>query len=509
MSTAALSIRPRPRPRLRRVLPVLAALVLSACGTTVPSALSSVPTSGNGSRDVTVGTVGGVVPGGAGNPEAAGVGARIPLSTRPSGISAPPSGAPAPQVAPLPDRSSAWETAPIKIGVLDTAAIDGAVATIGAKSSFSFSGQDVVRALVKYFNAHGGIARRRIQMVEHTLNASDNNYETTLSAACAKFTQDNHVAFVLSQVGLFFSDNYQTCLAKAGVPNIESRAGDDGAFDRYSRVFVPGAPSTNRQFAAMLRGLTRNGYLSPRSNIGLLVEDCPFTKRTYDKTFAPMVKELGLRVVARRNVSCFAGFGEIGTFEAAVSSAVLPFRTADVDRVIFLSNWQALMMLAFDNNAKNQGYTPRYALTGSTEASVLESNFTPDQLARVAAVGWSPDLDISDRVLPSRSTARCRSAAASQGLKPASKADDMLLDQTCDQFFAAEAALQVSRGRSAAPTLVSALEALSGSYISPLTINGMASFGRGKHDGPVLFAPLAYVASCSCFRYTARPTPGA
>jgi hypothetical protein len=492
---------------LRCVLPLLATFALSACGTTVPSALSSATTSGNEAGEVAGSTAGGVAPAGTDIREAGGNGARNRVGRGSSGASPATPGDPTSHAAPLPDRSSAWEIAPIKIGVLDTAAIDGAVSALGAKSSYTISGQEVMRALVAYFNAHGGIARRRIEMVEQTLNASDSNYETTLSAACATFTQDNHVAFVLSQVGLFFSDNYQTCLAKAGAPNIESRAGDDGAFDRYPRMFAPGAPSTNRQFAAVLRGLTRSGYLSPSSSIGLLVEDCAFMKRVYDKTFAPMAKGLGLRIVARRDVSCLGGFGDVGAFEAATSAAVLPFRTAGVDRVIYLSNWQALMMLAFDNNAKSQGYSPRYALTGSAEASSWDSNFTPDQLARVAGVGWSPDLDVSERVLPSRSTTRCRSAAATQGVKPSSKADDLLLDQTCEQFFAVESALHLSRGRSSAPTFVSALEALGDTYVSPFSIRGLARFGHEKHDGPVLFAPYAYVASCSCFRYTAGPTP--
>jgi hypothetical protein len=43
-------------------------------------------------------------------------------------------------------------------------------------------------------------------------------------------------------------------------------------------------------------------------------------------------------------------------------------------------------------------------------------------------------------------------------------------------------------------------------FESANVLGGRLRLGPDAHDGPPVFAPFGYVASCTCFRYTGKPT---
>jgi hypothetical protein len=77
----------------------------------------------------------------------------------------------------------------LTLGVLDVSSSNAAFDSFGGSAfDTSVSGDHAVRALVRYYNGHGGIAGRHIRLVEYVLNATD-DYASDYQAACAKFTQ--------------------------------------------------------------------------------------------------------------------------------------------------------------------------------------------------------------------------------------------------------------------------------------------------------------------------------
>lgn len=485
--------------RARRAAVLPAVLLLAGCGSTAQVRGEAV-TVGDGLAPVTATTTGSgspaVVPG-AGQPLPAGVpgpGQAGQPGTGASGPTLPTATATAPTTA---------VTTPISVGLLDTGDTSSFTSAYGFSSSSSLTGQGVMKALVAWYNKHGGIARRHINVVEYTASATAASYDTEYSAACARFTQDNHVAVVLTQTGYQTSANYETCLSKAGVPNISGGLGgyDEQTLASHPLLFPVNAASVDRSLVAELRGLTGNGFLTPKNVLGVIVEDCPWNTAAYDRTFAPLAKQLGLQVT-RRDVSCVDGNGTIPQTISQVDAAVLPFRSAGVDRVTFVSSYQGSMVVFFEQQASSQGYKPQYAVTSFSTAGAYASYLSADGQQRLQGVGWAPDADVGVPGPPKGATKRCRTMLAEERVVPASTGEAYAVDGICAQFFALEDALTVTRGRSDAASLRAGLEA---GGPSSFLLGGARRRTAAVHDPAPLFATFARDSRCGCFAYTGAP----
>lgn len=401
--------------------------------------------------------------------------------------------------------AGARNTSPISLGILTLGSPNGAAAAIGAGYSTSATSTDVARALVRHFNKNGGISGRKIEAVEYEMPVTSSDFRTQMQAACAKFTEDNKVVAALSVLANAYYDNYEQCLSKAGVPHF---AAPTGSTDETDLKSFPGlvsvtSPTTNRRFTELLQRFVTSGYFSSKSVIGVVVEACPYNVRAYDQTIAPLAKRLGLRL-ERRDISCINGFGDAGNAIPAFANAVLPFRSAGVDRVMFVSNYEGVGLLSFENNAASQGYEPSYALTSTTGGAALAGQFNDAQLQRMRGVGWTPVIDVAARVQASPTTKRCRNILAKEGVTPQSKADD-LVDLVCDQFFLLEATLKETAGSSRAQDLLGGVRSLATSYVSPYALKGATDFST-RRDGPRLFAIWGYSTKCRCMDYLSPPS---
>ncbi|MCU1602522.1 MAG: hypothetical protein JWO22_3231 [Frankiales bacterium] len=503
----------RRRPARRLLLPFGLAVALAGCGSTVQQ--SSTAQSLGGADGVSpssaagqvAGTSTGQLAGGGTGGQAVGGGGTGTSGTssatsgtggasRSGSGSVPSAGVP---------RGLKNVTSPISIGILDLGSPNGAASALGAGYSTTTSGADVTKALVRYYNKHGGIAGRAIKPVEYTIQVTSGNYQTEMQAACADFTQDHKVAATISVLANSYFSNYEACLSKAGVPDF---AGPTGSADEHDLAAYPGfvsvsSPSTNRRFTEMINRFVASGYLTAKSKVGVIVEDCSYNTRAYDQTIAVVAKSHGISLM-RRDISCINGFADAGSAISAFGSAVLPFRSAGVDRVMFVSNYEGVGLFAFENNASSQGYQPSYLLTSTSGGSALAGQFNDAQLHRMRGVGWSPVLDVAPRVQASPSTKRCRTILAGEGIRPQSKADD-LIDIVCDQFFALEATLKATSGHSSRADLLSGLRSLGTSYVSAFTLGGATDYTT-RRDGPREFAIWGYSTKCSCMDYLTPPS---
>ena len=221
--------------RLARALALTALSGATACGTTVSTSAvqQAEPVSGDAGLAAPTpvrSPSGASVPvmGGGAGPIDAG-----PAPTHPTLGASVASGAPVP-------ASVSPTTGPLKVGILY--AVNDAAAPAGINNGNTFTPDRVVHALVASFNKSGGFGGRQIEPVYAALHSYNDDYEQQIAAACATFTQDNHVAVVLTNAG-YYSEQLLSCLSKASVPLI---SGDYAGADRQDAARYPGflAPTT-------------------------------------------------------------------------------------------------------------------------------------------------------------------------------------------------------------------------------------------------------------------------
>lgn len=398
-------------------------------------------------------------------------------------------------------------TTPIQIGFLAAGGSTAVLSAIGAHSGTTETPQDAMAFFVKKLNAAGGLAGRRIEIVQDFIDPASSNYDTQASAACADFTQDHHVAVVFAIEGFYYSKEFSACLARAGVTELLAVSGgvDPSVLREYPTTFSTTAPTIERRFAALISGLTGNGFLTAKNKVGVVVEDCAYNKTAYASTVAPMLKARGISVV-EREVSCVHGFGDAAGFIFSMGQQVLPFKTAGVDRVMFVSGFESIAAQYFEKQANSQRYAPYYAFTSAASVGDGAIGFTADALRRVQGVGWDPDLDVTHLGRGSSASQRCQRLW--KGFAPATaRSNRQNNDTTCEEFFVLETALERSGGDSSPAALEAALQSLGTSYDSPLLLGGATSYGVGHKDAPRLFATFGWKPSCRCIAYTGAPKP--
>lgn len=512
------------RDMARPALLVVAALVvLTGCGTTVPltssgSAASqggldnpqqgAAPGTGQpglgGSATGTAGTGGITGTGGTGATGGTGGSGGTSLGTAGGGASGT-SGGSAPGAL-GPQGSGSRNRKPILVGFIaaDYAKLVGAFGGTGASSD----PHAVNRALVRALNARGGLAGRQIKGVYFTVNGSDADYSSQEQAACASFTQDNHVELVIGN-GVGSQPLYQ-CLLKNKVPFVTgnpTEGVDSVELSKYPNVFdIPGL-ATDHQAAAFMDQSVRTGWLTKKNKIGVLLSGCAWGTRTYNNVVLPRARRLGV-AVEQYSLGCqVEGTAGVSAYSTAVQNAALAFRGDGVDRVMILAgSGDAATYLLFANNADSQHYYPGYIVgtNAVAQAWVKDGAVSQMQAVNTHGAGWVPVVDTTTP--PQTPQMKACTKLAKDGGAPA-EATPGQFGLICDTFNALQLALGSNGGAGGLDALRPALERLGSSFVSAGTIGGATEITAKKHDGAQKTAPFAYMTSCKCFRYLASPEP--
>jgi hypothetical protein len=488
-----------------QLLMASAALLLGACGTTVSQSARATGGGSGGRVSATDGQQGlGPSPAtGAGTGNTVGTdrgasGAATVGSTGQNGTAA------APTVGGSVRSTAPVDTSPLTIGIT-YADNSGVTSSFGFGTSSSVTPKSVAQALVRAINATGGLSGRKLKTVEYSFNESDTNFSTDAEAACAKFTQDNHVAVVLDTA--FGTDaGFRDCLQKAGVLDIT--AGDEGdqASSRRSRLHANTAQLTHdRAYGAILVQLAASGYLTKANQIGVIVENCPEDTGPYTNTLLPLISRLGLKPPKESQIDCTTGYASAGAAAQSINSAVLAFHAAGVDRVMFVSGYESVLVLLFATNAESQHYSPGYMLSSNAQAQSQEANVPAGQRPQLHGVGNFPVLDVDGASRPTAVEARCVGLVQSGGVDPASYQDRVFVYSECGPFLLLEAALRQARGSSRPSELMTVINSLRASFLAPGLVIGKTNYTTTRHDGPEMVQEFGYVTSCSCLRYLHPP----
>lgn len=392
-------------------------------------------------------------------------------------------------------------TGPIKVGVLYT--INDAAAPAGIDNGNTFTPARVVHAFVDSYNKSGGFAGRHIEPVYFGLHSYDSNYEGQIGAACSSFTDDNHVAVVISNLQ-YYSTQLLSCLTKAAVPLV---SGDFTGPDRQDERQYPGfiTPITmvgEDRFATVVSHLATADWLKTSDKVGVVVEDCPIDQRLYRNGLVPALRKAGVPVASTFDTQCFQSIQDFGAETSQMSNAVVRFRQAGVNQVMVVSQAaEANLVFAFSEVADSQRWYPHYSLSSISIPEALALNAADTQLANMKGVGWLPVLDTQNlKQAPFTPRAReCLTRMQKEGVQPQSNTDYGFVYGPCDSFGLFDAILHATDGDATIAAVIRGTGKVGSSYVSSYTVNGSLRLWNGR-IGPAEGRIFAFVDGL--FRYT-------
>jgi len=380
-----------------------------------------------------------------------------------------------------------------------TAAADHAIGAAGAAPSYSFS--DVMNAAINYANKHGGFAGRQMKGIYYDVNVA-NPRQTEDQAACAKFTQDNRVFAMQGQ-----TDILRACAEKAGAVSILSGNEVASTFKKFPHFVDPISIRLDRMGPVTVGGLARAGYFTGK--LGLVTWDDPNYRTAMTDGYLPALAAKGIKPAAPvAYIGVPQQVGAITDMTAQVSSVVTKFRSLGIDHVIIQDGPDGVwagggITLEFMNNAKSQGYYPRYGqnvynLPGSTELPSDQQN----KALAILDADEDPKNDAGWHMNAARQHCFQIQAAAGMPVSSSNDNDEGLAAQACDVVFFLQQVINQLPILST-NALIDQVQKL-GTTFKPAFVYGTRFF-PGRLDGSDRVRQAEYFQSCQCLKFSGPP----
>jgi len=398
----------------------------------------------------------------------------------------------------VPSRAPGVTNTKIYIGIPTSdqaGAADKAIGAAGAAPSYKQS--EIVNAIVKYANSHGGFAGRQLEPIYYDYNLTDDASAQDQSA-CAHFTQDNKVAAIISSG----HDLLAACAEKVGAVPLDANSPSN--FQKYPHLLDPEGISLDRIGAVTVSGLQRAHYFSGK--FGLVTWDDPRYRASVTNGYNPTLAKYGVKIWQTAYIMVPQAVGAISDMSAAVSSAVTKFRSLGIDHVIIQDGPAGVwagggLTLEFMNNAKSQRYYPRY---GGNAYNIPGNGELPaDEMDHELAILDSDSQSENDagwHVNAQRE--KCFKIEVQAGLPPKNDEDRGLATQTCDLIFFLQRLVN-SVPVVNADNVINAVSGL-GTSFAPASVYGTRFF-PGRRDGSDQVRLVEYFQSCNCLKYSGPP----
>jgi hypothetical protein len=399
-------------------------------------------------------------------------------------------------------------TSPIEIGFVRTGVSNAG--EFGVDFGETVSEAKVIDALVKAYNAAGGIAGRKIVPIYADTDTATNRWDADFAAACATFTQDHDVKAVLGYV-FDFQPPLEDCLRAKGIPHLSTsfNVPDTETMRRYPLLEALSTPRIERRSFAKIDGAIRDRILTKAKRLGVLMDTCPGTERAWDAKVRPYLKRRGITPASVEKLSCAGGSSDNGRAIREVQNAILRMRAARIDTVMPHSVSEGPGVLVFSVEASAQNWHPTYIVSTLVNAAVLGSQMPAEQAAKMHGYGWMPAQDVPPSKWPATSSSgkRCIEMVRKQGLSPSSATDYSFVLNTCEALFLYERALRVTNGSHDGRLVIGAIEAMGKTFVSALNLEGGSFYSRTAHDAPSRVRHFAWDGGCSCFTYRGASHP--
>lgn len=381
------------------------------------------------------------------------------------------------------------------------AAADDALGAAGMSQGDAVTQFD---AIARYINAHGGIAHRQVRLDFYNADLTQSNTQTDQDA-CTDFTQDTKTFVLLSG-----TPTRDRCAAQAGAISMDEAfiAETTPTLAQYPSDLNLDGFTIDRSMQITVQGLAHEGYFATGAKIGIVTWDESDYQYALTAAALPALARLGIHNPKEALVAVPDSEGDLAATSASVSSAVLKFHSAGIDHVILFDgpagiNSSGDLVLEWMQQSNSQDYYPKYGLNSTSGFSTLASDYPTKEMVGSEGVAWVPvtDLTQSDyEALPQSPLQKtCIQVMTAAGQAPASAEMEGLELDACDQMFFLQQAFAGLTGGLDQQTALAAIDRL-GSSFPDLTTFG-TYFSASQHDGAELVRNIAFVPSCSCYRY--------
>lgn len=397
----------------------------------------------------------------------------------------------------IPATGRGWDRERAYLGIpfQDTSASSAAIDAFGLNGFGLVDYKKVANAVVAYVNKQGGLFGRKLTPVYVEFPPVPN---ATGQAQCAAWTEDRPV-FAVSN-SFYDADALYACLAKARVPfsNGSISSIDQRVLDRYKpyarKMHVT---STTTLFPTWLDRLKARGYFSGWDTAngraggdpvkaGILCRDDHEALRNGCRDLERLLRDRGYAVAPPFHVS--------GNMDQT-SNAVLKFRSAGVTHVFS----QTTDILFFMQNAEQQQYWPRYALTSSNALNLLENNAPKKQLMGSLGVGFAPLIDVKRPPPLGPGRARCQKILRDANVRVDSSPISQFAAQAiCDEILLYVHAARLGRGL-AAGDILAGLSRITETYQAGNVF--AVGLSATRFDEAAAVRDLGWNPSCSCFGF--------
>jgi hypothetical protein len=377
--------------------------------------------------------------------------------------------------------------------------------TAGHGNDEAFRESQEFRALIDEANAAGGVGGRQIEAREYRFGLTDLD-ESHLVQSCVTITEDYGAAYVLDT---FIMSNpvAQQCFAQHHVVVVTHADAVTEDFLGQLRPYIATTDTTvDREFEALTPKLQEVGYFQG-AKVGVFLDDRPQAADPYARILKPALERAGAPPLAE------ATAGE--SDNAAQANAVLKFRSANVDHVIFIGGLNHFR--GFSNTAESQGYRPRYAFTDYlTGLGGITYNGAPAQLDQAVGVSTcdhyicvtenasrsSSDVTTPyDRTQLSPGFRRCLDslsrARKTDYYKPGEAGASANFFHICEHVLLWLDVMKASGSDLSPARFAASLRAFGTSYQSP-TVHA-TDFTDGRQAGATEVAAGVYDMRCACF----------
>jgi ABC-type branched-subunit amino acid transport system substrate-binding protein len=384
----------------------------------------------------------------------------------------------------------------ITVGVMASQTVNAAYEALGATGASFPDPVEQIEPIVKWINANGGVAGRKLQIAWHFRDdLSQDTDDTKMQQACTDFTEDKKVFLVTS---IYQAHGMAPCLRDADIPLVESGAGPaqygTPTFDSLDGYYVtPNQISVSRYSVALVQGLAKRGFFTS-AKTGLVYMGFPYAKSAVEKAMKPELKRLGVTLLDEQELRPIERASDFAGTQAEVSNAVLRFKQKGINRIISLEDQATTIMTA----AEQQDYYPRYGLGSLSLFGAADSN--PESMKDTTIVGFNVQLDVLPRYRGASPAAEktCRKIYLDSRQAPDDELAWGLMSWHCEGFFFIKNALDRMTTLSS-KGLIAAIESI-GTQYPTFTTYGMR-MAAGRYDGVAMARPLKFLPDCPCIKY--------
>jgi hypothetical protein len=407
----------------------------------------------------------------------------------------------------------------IKIGIPYVTSPDKLNQSAGVTNATSGPQRDYAQAVIDDINAHGGLGGKTLVPVWHAYDATSTApADVQDQAACADFTQDNHVFAAIGSG----SDTLLQCLSSAGTVMVDDNVSTYGAstFVKYPTFVELCCATLERLANEESTALTAQHFFDPwntttgkpgtgAAKVGVLSFDDPAFKDAVNKVLVPELQAAGhsTQTFFARTPQTAA---DLQNLTADIKAAVLKFKSSGVTHVIIFESSGELSYF-FYTDALQQHFFPRYGVNSADATQLLidGKKVTGAQLNGAVGYSWTPFSDIpakanSDTGKYANDTRkRCVAVMKAKGIKFPSQNGEAIAVLYCDELYFLQYAVGHMGSTINASSWVQAVNGIGAGFVPGDTFGSYLD--PTHHDAADSVYYYRYVSSCNCMQYTGEP----